>query len=107
MADKQDFPFPLDTDIEEDIPVRKNKFDPATGKVYSVVELEKQKVRYINAPPEKHRCKPGDHTFIVINLKRSIFGCTKCQYSRMVYPTKYRYDEKTKKLINKFTQEVL
>lgn len=106
-----DFPFPLDTPIEETIPVRKVavEVDDNTGQVKTKIKtvMETQTTTYINAPILKYRCKPGDHRFRVINLDKSIFGCVDCQYARKVYPFKYRYDEKTMKLINKYTGEVL
>jgi ribosomal protein L37AE/L43A len=97
----KDFPHPLNEFIEEDIPVKKIRFDANTGKISQVTELEKQKTMYIDAKPEKTRCKSGEHYFKVINTSRGIFKCTKCPFHRQVYPTSYMYIDG--KLISKAT----
>lgn len=96
--DPKDFPFPLDTDIEEQIPVRKvsiDEIDEKTGRAKFSVKtvMEKQTVRYMNAPKIKHRCKPGEHVFRVLDAKRGIFGCTLCQFAARIHPANYMFKD--------------
>lgn len=91
MNTAKDFPKPLGEFIDEDVPVKKFQYDPNTRRIFSSYQMEKQKVMYIDAPKEKHRCKDGDHLFHVINPRKGIFSCSKCPYSRQVYPTTYKF----------------
>jgi hypothetical protein len=100
---EEKFDKPIGEWIEEDVQVLKHKFDLEKKRVVSVYEMEKQKTMYINAPKEKYRCKNGEHEFVCIDKHKYIFSCTKCQFCRKVYPTKYMYNSKTKKLIDKST----
>lgn len=108
MNDPKDFPYPLDTDIEEQIPVRKVVVDDidekkGTAKFSVRTVLEKQTVRYMNVPKVKHRCKDGGHVFRVLNAPKWLFGCTQCQFSRKVFPSTYRFEQATGKLIHRRT----
>lgn len=98
----EDFPFPLDTDVEETVPVQKNSFNPDTGRVTSTYQLEKVKTRYIHAPKEKLRCKPGDHIFRVLDNRKWIFGCTICPFAKKVSPATFTFNKG--KLISKATE---
>lgn len=90
-ASLKDFPYKLNEWTEEEVPVRKNKFDHKTGKVVSIYEMEKIKTMYINAPKEKLRCASGTHIFKPIgNPGNYTFGCVNCPFARKVYPTTYR-----------------
>jgi len=96
MKDPKDFPFPLDVDIEEQVPVRRvtvDNIDEKKGSAnYSVkTVMEKQTVRYMNVPKTKNRCKDGDHVFRPFNIKKGMFACTNCPYVRKVYPSTYRF----------------
>lgn len=101
----KDFPHPLDTWIEEDIPVKRNKIDPDTGKVTTTTQLEKVKTKYMNVPPVKHRCQDGEHIFRVSDPNRGIFVCTICPYARQVFPTTYEF--KDGKLIHRITGKII
>lgn len=92
---------PVDTWVEEEVPVQKNKFDPTTGKIMTTYDLEKVRTKYINAPKEKFRCKSGEHYFRIFNAKRWMFACNNCPLVKRVFPTKYTL--KDGKLINKVT----
>lgn len=107
MKSAADFPKPLNEFIEEEIPVQKIHFDPETKKVSVMTSMEKQKVMYIDAPPQKMRCKDGDHVFKCVDNHRYIFTCTNkgCHYSRQVYPTTYKFENG--KLIHRFTGKVV
>lgn len=96
---------PLDEWIGEDTPVLKNRYDPKTGRVFSSYEIEKVKTKYIEVPYEKLRCKTGDHIFEVADIHKYIFHCTKCQYTRQVYPTTYKFANG--KLIHRFTGKAI
>lgn len=100
MSDQElkDFPFPLDTDIEEQIPVRKISIDEVDEKTggakYSIkTKMEKQTVRYIHAPKSKYRCKSGDHTFRVLDAQKGIFGCTLCPFAVRIHPANYMFKD--------------
>ncbi len=81
----------LGVDIEEDIPVKKNSFDPKTGKVFSTYQLEKVRTRYIDAPKEAVSCKVGGHNYRISNPHRWIFVCTKCPFAKRVFPTTHKF----------------
>lgn len=104
MSDKDDlknFPLPLDTDIEEEVPVKKNAFDPKTGRITSNYQLEKVTTRYIHAPKEKLRCKPTTHIFQISDPNRWLFTCSNCPYAFKASPIAYIFKEG--KLISKRT----
>lgn len=106
----QEFPHPLDTDLEQQIPVQRisvDNIDDRTGAAtYSVkTVIEKQHVRYIHAPKERYRCQPGEHVFRVLNKKRGVFGCQKCQFAARIHPANYKYDNG--KLIHRDTGRVV
>lgn len=110
MSEPKDFPFPLDTDIVEQVPVKKlsiDEVDEKTGTAKFSVRtvLEKQTVRYINAPKEKARCRDGEHVFRVYNKKKYLFACTLCPFVRKVYPSTYMFKEG--KLIHRHTGQVV
>ena len=110
MKKPEDFPFPLDTDIEEQIPVKKIGVDideNGNAKVSVKTVLEKQTVRYINAPKEKYRCKDGEHLFRVFNAGKWMFACINCPFVRKVLPTSHRFDLVSKKLINRRTGQAV
>jgi len=104
-----DFDKPLDTWIEEEVPVTKNKvtFDPKTKtvKVNQVVEMEKQKTIYINATPRKISCPPGKHEWFCKDEHTYIFGCRNCKRTTKVYPVFWRFEDGH--LISKVTGEYL
>ncbi len=91
----------LGQDIEEEVPVKKNSFDPKTGKVFSTYQLEKVRTRYINAPKETVSCKTSGHLYRVADPHRWMFACTKCPFTRRAFPTTHRFA--SGKLINKAT----
>lgn len=112
MKDAKDFPYPLDTDIEEQIPVRKITVDSideekktATFSMKTV--MEKRITRYMNVEPVKFRCKPGEHVFRVYNAKKWMFACIHCPFVRKVYPSTYRFEKETGKLIHLVTQRAV
>lgn len=105
MEDAKKFPFPLDVDIEEQIPVKKVKFDPKTERITSVYEMETRITRYMDVPKEKHRCKDGEHEFKCIDGGRGIFNCRHCPFTRKVYPSSYKFIDG--KLIHKQTGRVV
>lgn len=96
---------PLNTFIEEDVPVQKFRYDPEKKKIFSSYQLEKQKVMYVNAPKEKYHCKSGEHIFHVVNPRKGVFTCDKCNFSRQVYPSTYMF--KNGQLIHKVTGKVV
>ena len=106
MQTPKDFPFPLDTDIEEQVPVKKLGVDideDGNAKVSIRTVLEKQTVRYINAPKEKMRCKDGEHVFRSFKPSKWLFACVKCPFVRKVFPTTYRFEQSTGKLLHRKT----
>lgn len=103
MKQPEDFPHPLDTDIVEQVPVKKVSVEAdKDGNITTSIKtiMEKQTVRYIHAPKEKFRCNDGDHVFRVFNMKKYMFACVKCPFVRKVYPSTYRFEESTGKLIH-------
>lgn len=107
MSDfKKDHPeIPLNTFIEEDIPVQKIKFDIETKKITRVTELEKQRTMYIEAPFKKLRCQPGQHVFRVLDNHKYLFGCKSCKYKVRVNPAYFSFDSKTGYLTSKTSGE--
>lgn len=105
MPDQKLFDKPLNTFIEEEVPVKKNRFDPQSGRITSVTQMEKVKTMYIDAPAVKHRCKDGEHVFKCVDNHRYIFSCLNCRYSRKVYPTTYEF--KDGKLIHRITGNIV
>lgn len=100
--------IPLDTDIEEQIPVRKVVIDSidekaGTAKFSVKTVLEKQTVRYMNVPKSKYRCKDNEHTYRILAARKWLFGCTKCPFSRRVYPSTHTVDLTTGIIIHKAT----
>lgn len=94
----EDFPYPLDTDIVEQVPVQRvtvDDIDERTGSARFSVKtvMEKQTVRYMNVPKSKYRCKPGDHVFRVLQAKKGIFGCTLCPFSARIHPANYMFKD--------------
>jgi hypothetical protein len=85
--DIKDFPYPLNQEIEENVPVKKHRIDPKTNRVSTTYELEKVKTTYFHAPKNKFRCKPEDHEFKSYDPKKWLFTCTKCPLVKKVYPT--------------------
>lgn len=112
MTDKdlKDFPFPLDTDIEEQVPVQRisvDSIDEKTGSARFSVKtvMEKQTVRYIHAPKVKTRCRPGEHVFRPLDTRKGVFGCTLCPFAARIHPANYRF--KDGKLIHRRTHRVV
>lgn len=106
----KDFPYPLDTDIEEHIPVKKISIDEidekaGTAKFSVKTVMEKQTVRYMHVPKVKVRCKPGDHVFRVLDKRKGIFGCTLCPFSARIHPANYMF--KDGKLIHRRSGRVV
>lgn len=103
--------IPLDTDILEEVPVRKlhTEYTEEDGKpvVKTSIKtvLEQQTVRYIHAPKEKLRCADGVHSFTCIDNHRYLFACKNCRFVRKVYPTTYIYEEDTGALIHRVTDK--
>jgi hypothetical protein len=97
----QKFDKPLNEWTEEQVPVRKVKYNPDTKQIITTTELETVKTMYIDAPLEKHRCKDGEHVFKCVDNGRYIFSCLNCPYSRKVYPITYSFIDG--KLISKIT----
>jgi len=112
MKNPEDFTkdtgIPLDTDIEENIPVKKitvDEIDEKRGTARFSVKtvMEKQTVRYMNVPKVRIRCPDGEHVFRILNKPKYLFACTKCPFVRKVYPSTYKYDQSTGKLIHRVT----
>lgn len=106
----EDFPYPLNTDIIEQVPVQKVSVDEidekrGTAKFSVKTVMEKQTVRYIHAPKNKYRCKPGDHMFRVLDRKKGVFGCVHCQFAARIHPANYRF--KDGKLIHRRTGRIV
>lgn len=99
------FSKPLDTFIEEDIAVKKVKFNPETKKTFTTYELEKVRTKYMDIPYEKYRCVDGEHVFKCIDPHKWIFSCINCSYFRKVYPVTYNFEDG--KLIHRKTGKVV
>lgn len=80
------FPFPTDQFIEEEVPVKRNTYDPNTGRVSSTYQTEKVKTMYINAPYEKVRCKDNDHYWKSYNTRKWLINCKNCNIVKKIYP---------------------
>jgi hypothetical protein len=96
--DPKDFPYPLDTDIEEQVPVKRisiDSVDEKTGAARFSVKtvMEKQTVRYMDVPKTKYRCKPGEHVFRVLDKKKGVFGCTLCPFAAKIHPANYMFKD--------------
>lgn len=89
----------------EEIPVKKVKFDPETGKTFSTYELEKVKTTYLDVPKEKFRCQDGDHIFKCVNGSKGIFSCENCPFYKKVHPTAFMF--LNGRLISKQTNKVV
>ncbi len=76
--------------VNEAVPIKTVEYDPNTKKATVADKVEQRKVQYVHAPLKKYRCKNGEHIFKVLDRSRYIFGCTKCQYSRLAYPTTFK-----------------
>lgn len=92
------FNKPLNTWIEEDIPVQSKQFipdpdNPSGGRITTVTKMEKQRTMYINAPKEKYRCRRGEHVFRVRDKHKWIFSCTICPYSFKAYPGSFKFED--------------
>lgn len=110
MNDAKDFPYPLDTDIDEQIPVKKlgvTLDDKGNARVSQKTVMTTQRVRYMNVPKVKHRCKDGEHIFKVLDSGKYLFSCTQCPFVRKVYPASYRFEESSGKLIHRYTGQVV
>lgn len=108
MKEPKDFPFPLDVDIEEQVPVKKivvDDIDEKKGSARFSVKtvMEKQTVRYMNVPKSKVRCKDGTHQFRPFNVKKGLFACLNCPYVRKIFPSTYRFDKESKQFIHRIT----
>jgi hypothetical protein len=86
----KDFGKPLNEWTTEQVPVTRKSFNEQTGQWESTETIESRRVKYLHVPKEKYRCKQGEHIFRVLSKSKYIFGCVKCQYSRLVYPGIYR-----------------
>lgn len=103
MPDKKDYPFPLDTFIDENVPVQTHEYHPKTGTISTTVKMEKLRTKYIEAIPQKISCIKGSHDFYQSDKKKWIFTCRNCSLKKKVFPTVYRFDNGS--LINKATGE--
>lgn len=92
------FPFPVNEFIEEEVPVKKNTFDPKTGHISSTYQTEKVKTMYINAPKEKVRCKDNDHYWKSYNPRKWLINCKNCNIVKRIYPPAYLKDGKIVRL---------
>ncbi len=93
----------LGEDVMEEIPVKKNSFDPKTNKVFSTYQLEKVQTRYVHAPKETVSCKEGGHLYRIADPKRWMFVCTRCPFARRAFPTTHKFIKG--QLINKATNQ--
>lgn len=99
------FPHPTNQWIEEevDMPV----FDPVVNEAEGRVEFNqttkkvKQKTYYADSPARRVVC--AKHEFVCLNKPRSIFKCTKCDWTRTALPVTYRYNPETKELLHRET----
>lgn len=113
MSDQEDiskFPHPLNQDVVEQVPVEKIAIDfDEKGRPQASVKtvMQKQTVRYIHVPKSRIRCPAGQHIFRVYNMQKYLFACTKCPFVRKVFPTTYRFDEATGKLIHRITGQAV
>lgn len=83
--------IPLDQDVTEQIPVRKNVFDQKTGTVRSTVQLENVTVRYIHSPKDKVSCNRGEHDFHVVDNRKWLFACRSCAIQKKVTPFSHKF----------------
>lgn len=94
MKAANNFPHKLNTWIDEEIEIEKIDFNPDTKSFSKGTHIEKLKVKYLNIPKKKYRCKEGEHVFKPLNKGKYVFGCIKCQYARQVYPGVYKLTPK-------------
>ncbi len=85
----KDFPYPLDTFIEESVPVLKNRFNIETGKLSTTYEIEKVKTMYIHAPKNKVRCKDNEHEWYSYDPSKWLIACKNCNIVKRIYPGSY------------------
>ena len=93
MADK--FTKPLNQWVEEETPIQKRTFDPESRRFITTTEIQRTKTIYYDVPKVKLRCQAGTHVFKVLDKHKYLFKCINCPFIRKVYPTTYKFDEKT------------
>ena len=107
MSDQ--FNKPLNTVIEEDIPVLKShlEIDEKTHqtKVVNSYENFKQKTIYFDPPKEKLSCKRGQHSWVVQDKHKYLFVCTKCPHKININPVHFKVDGN--KIINLSINQVI
>ena len=104
---KSDFPHPLNTVIEEEVPVLKNKVSwDDKGKrasVKSFWEMEKQQVMYFDPDKEKISCASGEHSWKCKDIHSYLYVCKRCK--RKIKLTPVHFDVIGDKIISRLTGE--
>lgn len=102
------FPHPTNTWIEEDVdmPV----FTPEVNEKEKRVEFTqttkrvKQRTFYADSPQKRIVC--SNHSYVPLNLKKSLFRCTRCDWRRVAPVITYKYDPDKKTLSRRDTGEL-
>lgn len=102
--------IPLNVDVVEQVPIRKitvDSIDEETGSAKFSVKtvMETQTVRYLHSPKVRVRCNTGEHIFRPLDIKKGIFGCTKCPFAARIHPANYIF--KDGQLIHRDTKRVV
>lgn len=86
-------PFPLDTIIEEDVPVLKThmELDEKTNKVKfsRVYEMEKQQTLYTDPPKRRSTCREGNHDWHCTDVHTYEYYCTNCPRKIRINPVDF------------------
>lgn len=106
MLSSKDFPYPLNTVIEEDVEIP--TFEPVVNEKKQRVEFRKtirkvkQKTIYVDAKPTRIICAK-DHQYLPVDKGRYLFGCIKCDWHKIAFPVTYKYDQDAKTLTHRTT----
>jgi hypothetical protein len=109
MQDVKDFPFPLDTPIEqvEEVEVLNPVVDQNTKKVDFVKSKEKIKSTVIYSVFTKHKlsCRDKTHFWYVKDPHKYVASCKNCMKNLFLTPLKTTI--KDGKIIDRATKEVI
>lgn len=102
---KNNFPYPLDTEIIEEVPILKTKVDvdEKTNKpIYSrVYEMEQRKTIYFDPPKNKVACADGKHSWSCENIHSYTYSCANCPRKIRIDPI--HFDVQGDQIISKLT----
>lgn len=90
MGDLKDFPYPLNTPLEQEEEVERvlPVIDPVTKRV--TAEVVKEKIRttttYHHSTPEQLSCGKGKHSYRLKDPAKYVASCPNCMRNRIINP---------------------